>query len=286
MPVTSKNGSMGMGSKSGGMGMSCDGCCSSNGPHGMSKKIFWSLLCVILVFGIIYIDSLTDYSRKKAAVVGQADRTERTIGINGYGKVTGNNDIAMTTIGFSNTDKDVATAQANNKKVMDQVMADLKNLGIASRDLQTDYSIAPDYDYSGNKQELRGYQVRQQVSIKIRDLNKISNVLALAGKYGANEVGGLSFTIDDAENLRTEARMKALDDAKTKAQKLADSLGMRLGEVVSYNEYPVDNNDVYMLKNAAPLGAAMGGGGVAPAVSKGSTDVEMNVNLTYELLSR
>ena len=59
---------------------------------------------------------------------------ERTISVNGFGKVVGSNDIAVTTIGHSNTDKDVAKAQADNKKVMDKIAADLKTMGIEDKD--------------------------------------------------------------------------------------------------------------------------------------------------------
>lgn len=274
---------MGMESKS---RWACDGCCTSTGPHGWSKKIFWALMCVALVFGIFLIESRAEYEQRRAAQVGIADRAVPTFTVSGFGKVTGTNDIAMTTIGFTNTDKDVATAQANNKKVMDQVMADLKKLGIEDRDLQTDYSIYPDYDYPADKgQQLKGYKVSQSVTVKIRKLDKIPSVLALAGKYGANEVGGLSFTIDDAENLRAEARVKALASAKEKAQKLADSLGMRIVEVINYSEYEGGGDDYQMLRNVAPVAEGVGGLS-APTVSSGSTDVQMTVNLTYEIVRK
>jgi uncharacterized protein YggE len=267
-------------------GIGCDGCCSSSGPHGASKKIFWVAMCALLIFGFFCVDALTQYLRVKTSYVGKGERLVPTITVAGYGKVTGRNDIAVTTIGFTNTDKDVATAQTNNKKVMDQVMADLKKLGIEERDLQTNYSIYPDYDYTNNKNELKGYKVSQSVTVKVRNLQSIPNVLALAGKYGANEVGGLSFTIDDTESLRNESRQKALEDAKMKAQKLAASLGMRLVEIVNYGEYQGGGYDAYGLKNeASNMSAGMGIGGISTPVpvSSGSTDVEMNVNLTYEI---
>ncbi len=196
------------------------------------------------------------------------------------GKATGKNDIALTTIGYSNTDKDVAKAQEKNKKVMDAVMADLKNFGIDDADLQTNYSIYSDYSYAKEQQEFLGYKVNSSVTVKIRDLTKISSILSLAGKYGANEVGGLSFTIDDPENLKAQARAKALADAKIKAQKLAEALGARLVEVLTYNEY--ESGDYPIYKTAY---GGMGGGGPAPeAISGGSKDVVLNVSITYKVV--
>lgn len=255
------------------------GCC---GHGGFGKKLLMTLLGILLVYAIVLVGTIIRNNGKKYFYIGKADRMERTIVVSGYGKVSGNNDIAVTTIGYSNTDKDVAKAQADNKKVMDQIMSDLKTLSVAEKDLQSNYTIYPDYTYSPLKgQELVGYKVTNQLTVKIRDLSKIPQILGLAGKYGANEVSGLNFTIDDPENLKIDARAKALSDAKIKAQYLSEKLGVHLGSVVSFNEYE-GANDVYPMKVMA-FGAAEGGGG-PDSVASGSKDVVMNVSLTYEIL--
>ena len=279
MPVTTKSSLSSMG------GCSCGGGC---GHGSLAKRVFWVLMCALLIAGVYLLATMNDFLRSKTMQVGRGELPAPTITVNGMGKVSGKNDIAMTTIGFSNIDKDVATAQANNDKVMSQVMKDLKGLGIAERDLTTGYSISAQYDYPAEKSpQLRGYEVSQSVAVKIRDLNKISAVLALAGKYGANEVGGLSFTIDDAEKMRAEARGKALEDAKIKAYKLADNLGMRLVEIVAYNEYQGGGDDYYMFKNyPSAAGALMEKSAPISPVSSGSTDVEMNVSITYAVVPR
>ena len=246
-----------------------------------------TLVGVLVVYGIFFLGTLIRNNVKKFDYIGMADKAERTVTISGYGKVTGNNDIAVTTIGYSNTDKDVAKAQLANKQVMDKVVADLKAMGIADKDLETDYTIYPDYNYTQTKgQEFLGYKVTNSITIKIRDLSKISDVLSLAGKYGATEVGGLSFTIDDPENLKAQARDNALADAKLKAVKLANSLGVNLTGVVSYSEYE-GSNAYYSPKvlNASDMMSAVGGGGPA-VVASGSRDVEMNVTITYDIAQR
>ena len=245
-----------------------------------------TLVGVFLVYLIFFLGTAVRNNIKKFNFIGQADKMERTVTVNGYGKVNGNNDIAMTTIGYSNTDKDVAKAQADNKKVMDKVMADLKKLGLVDKDLTTNYSIYPEYNYTQDKgQELKGYRVSEQIAVKIRDLSKISAVLNLAGKYGATEVSGLSFTIDDPENLKAQARDKALADAKVKAQALAGSLGVKMVSVVSYYENEGSNGYYPVMSKSLEMGlGGIGGGGVAPVdVSGGSQDVVMNVSVTYEI---
>ena len=255
-------------------------CCGGHSFFG--KKLLMTLLGILLVYIIVLAGTLIRNNGKKYFYIGKADKMERTIVVSGFGKVSGNNDLAVTTIGYSNTDKDVAKAQGDNKKVMDQIMSDLKTLGVVDKDLQSNYTIYPDYIYNQLKgQELVGYKVTNQLTVKIRDLSKIPQILGLAGKYGATEVSGLNFTIDDPENLKIDARIKALGDAKTKAQYLSEKLGVRLGSVVSFNEYE-GSNDNFPMKNMT-FSSVEGGGG-PESVASGSKDVTMNVSLTYEIL--
>lgn len=251
--------------------------------HGFGKKLLMTFVGVLLVYGVFFLGTMIRKNMKEYDYIGRADRMERSITVNGFGKVTGNNDIAVTSIGYSNTNKDVAQAQADNNKVMDQVSAELKKIGIEDKDLQSNYTIYPDYNYTQEGgQELKGYRVTNNLTVKVRNLAKIGEVLGVAGKYGANEVNGLNFTIDDPENLKTEARAKALADARMKAMTLASSMGVRLGEVIGY--YENETGDLY-----APVAydSRMMSAGAAtnPAsVSSGSKDVSMNVSIIYEIL--
>lgn len=259
-------------------------CCYQGG---FGKKLMMTLLGILLVYIIFLVGSLLRNDLKKFYYIGKADRAERTIMVTGYGKVSAQNDIAVTTLGYSNTNKDVAKAQAENKKVMDQIMDELKKMGIDEKDLQSNYSIYPDYNYSPTKgQELVGYRVNNQVTIKIRDLSKIPTILGLAGKYGATEVSGLTFTIDDPENLKAQAREKALADAKAKARVLASQLGVSVVDVISYNEYESAPMYYDMYKSSLMAEGGGMGGGAPAAVSAGSRDVVINNTVTFEISSR
>jgi uncharacterized protein YggE len=241
------------------------------------------MACVSMVYGVVYLDSLTIYQNRKTAYIGRADRGEHTISVTGMGKVTAANDIALTTLAYTNVDKDVATAQLNNKKVMDPLLAELKKMGIADADLQSNYNVNPEYTYNPN-QELKGYRATNQVAVKIRDVSKIPAVLGLAGKYGANQIGGISYNIDDTENLKTQARTKAIADAKVKAVALARSLGVRLVSITNYGESEGDVPYPIMYGLAAKSDSMLGNSGGAPAaIASGSKDVLVNVNLSFEI---
>jgi len=248
-----------------------------------SKKIIMTFVGVLIVYLIFYIGTLIRNNIQEYNYIGKTDRSERMITVTGYGKITGTNDIAVTTLGYSNTALKVSDAQKDNKKVMDGIMADLKAMEIDPKDLQSDYNIYPEYDYIDSGRNFKGYRVTSNITVKIRDLSKIEDVLSLAGKYGANQISGLQFTIDDTQNLKAQAREKAIADAKEKAKKLSDDLGVRVLSVVSYNEY--ESSDYYPMTSSKYLygeAVGLGGGGVAD-VASGSQDVSINVNITYEI---
>ncbi len=252
------------------------------------RKFMSALVGVLLVYVIFYFGTMIRNNIKAYQYIGRADKMERAVTVNGYGKVTGNNDIAVTSIGYSNTDKDVSVAQAANKKIMDSILVELKRLNVEDKDLKTDYSIYPEYNYTQDKgQELKGYQVTSNVTVKIRDLSKIPAILSLAGKYGATQVAGLNFTIDDPENLKTQAREKALANARVKAEELSAALGVRMVGVMSYSEYEGSGYGYDYAKSVVPMssmGYGEGAQAAGPTVSSGSKDVEMNVSITYEIL--
>lgn len=235
---------------------------------------------ILLVYLIIFIGALARNSVKKFNYIGKAERPQNTIAVSGDGKVIGQPDVAVVEVGFLTEKPDVASAQKENTEKMNKLLAEIKKLGVKEEDMQTvQYQIYPKYDYTDGKSVLVGYTVTQSVSLKIRDLTKISAVLAKVGEVGVNQVSGLNFTIDDPESLKAEAREKALANAKTKAQALAQSLGVNLARVVSFSEsVPVSPMDY---RYAPMMAEGLGGGG--PDIKSGSLEVKVNVSVIYEI---
>ncbi len=247
-----------------------------------ARKIMLTLLGILLVYIIILVGSIIRNNLQKYNYIGRADRSERAITIQGTGKVTAKPDIAVTSMGMISSAKTVSEAQQKNTAIMNKLIEKLKALGIDSKDIQTtNYNIYPQYDYLQDKgQVLRGYEVNQSVTIKIRDLTKANQVLALAGEVGTNNVSGLQFTIDDNEIYKVEARKLALEKIAEKAKTLTNLLGVKVVGVVSYNEYE-GSGGIYPMKAYADSSIGMGGG--APAVESGSTDVTINASVTLEI---
>ncbi len=250
-------------------------------PKIKENPLFAALLAILLVTLVI---SLTFWARnlaKQNYYIGKNPQVDRSIAITGEGKVTAIPDIASVTLGMENTGMDIQAIQKKNSDTINSLISQLKALGIDEKDIQTvNYSINPQYDYSNGTQTLIGYSVFQNVTVKIRKTDQVSNVLKIAGDLKLNQVGGLTFEIDQPEIYQQEARIKALQNAKDKAQALAAVMGVKLGKVLSFSESS-NNYSPYPIYAEKSMG--IGGGGVAPSVSPGSQDVIIDTTIIYEL---
>jgi hypothetical protein len=119
------------------------------------------------------------------------------------------------------------------------------------------------------------------VTVKIRDLSKVSSVLSAAGTVGANTVSGLNFTIDKPEALQAAAREKAISDAMSKAGVLGGQLGIKFVKVVGFSEGSPSQPPI--MYNSMAKDAGGGAPSPAPSIQTGSQDVVSNVTLTFEI---
>jgi len=237
-----------------------------------------------VIFSIVLISVLLFWARnlyKQNYYIGKNPQLDRTITITGEGKVTAIPDIAMLNLGMENTSMDIQEAQKKNTGTMNSLLNQLTALNIAKEDIQTtNYNIYPQYDWVEGRQILRGYTVSQNVAVKIRDTERVDEVLKIVGDLKLNQVGGLTFDVDQPETYRQQARELALKNAKEKAEALTSIMGVKLGKVISFNESGAPTYyDTYYKSEAIGLG----GGGTAPSVSAGSQEIIVNASVVYEL---
>jgi len=257
----------------------------SNGfwPNWRENRLFAVLLGILIVYLIVFFAFAIKNEAITSNAIGKAPAERKTISFDGTGKVVATPDIATVELGMTTQDAKVQTALKTNNTKMNQLVAALKGLGVADADIQTSqYSVYPNYDYSKSPQQLTGYTASQSVTVKIRDLNKASDVLDAAGSVGANTVSGLNFTIDNPEKPQADARAKAIADAMSKATVLEKQLGVTLTRVVNFSE----NGQVptpIMYNSMDKLGAGVAAPSVAPAIETGSQDIVSNVTLTFEI---
>ena len=208
---------------------------------------------------------------------------QNTISVSGKGEIFIKPDIARISMSVEKNAYSVSDVQNQATNAINNVTKFLKDSGIEDKDIKTvNYSIYPRYDYLESQGRVfRGYTVSQTLEIKIRKIEDTGKILAGVTSAGANQVGGVSFTIDDEEGAKREARQKAINDAKTKAKQLAKDLGVRMGRLINYSE---EGNNWIPLPYAAKESAlGMGGGEIAPEIPSGENKVTINVNLIYQI---
>lgn len=225
------------------------------------------------------------------AQVAQAQSTvpsttlPRTITVVGEGKVKIKPDIARAQIGVEVMKASVKEASDANKATLDAVLAALKAQGIAEKDIQTSgFSIfAERYGPEGPLPENQtNYRVSNNVSVVIRDLDKVGATLDAAIEAGANNIFGIEFGLDNTDASESEARKGAVADAKAKAEELAELTGVTVGDVVSVSEVIGNTGGYYNASNFAQLDRAMGGGGGTP-VSPGELELNLQLQVVYTI---
>jgi len=161
------------------------------------------------------------------------------ITVTGEGVIDGIPDIATLSLGVTTTGDTAAAAMAANTEGLNAVMARLKAAGVADRDMQTtNLSINPNwtgYD-SGQRQRIDGYTASNQLTVRIRDLAGLGQVLDAAIQDGANTLNGLSFGLSEPRPAMDAARKAAVEDARARATLLVEAAGATLGPIVSIAE--------------------------------------------------
>ncbi len=177
-----------------------------------------------------------------AVVVACAPATvlaaDRLVTVTGEATVSVAPDVAVIRIGVGSLGKTAREASDANAKLMTTVLAAIRGAGIADRDVQTSrLSLQPQYDPNkGGTARLLGFQVTNQLTIRIRDIDSLPSILDRAIAAGANEMSGIEFIVSEQSKLLDQARDDAVSDARRKAELYAKAAGASLGPVVAINE--------------------------------------------------
>lgn len=207
----------------------------------------------------------------------------KTVSVSAEGKVTVSPDIAK--ISFSVVSEGVnpkALAEDNNKK-MNSAINLIKSQGVDEKDIKTvEYNLNPRYEYDKKTKKtfISGYSLTQSVLVKVRDLDKTAEILAGLPELGINQIGQISFEIDEPEKYLVEARDQAFNKAKIKAGEMAAKNGVRLGKVINFSDYQSGPIPYY---NSFGKGGQMEALSSAPSIQPGSQEVTVNVSVTYEI---
>ena len=217
----------------------------------------------------------------------------RSFSVSAEGGVVTVPDIATFTVGVisAGDGNNLESIQEDNTNKANKIIDFLKSNRVDSKDIKTtQFNISPRYEsircsYTPGSvcppAKIVGYTVTQTVTVKIRDFDKIGDILGGLTDKGANAVSGLSFGIDDPKNAESEAREKAIEEAEEKAKDVAKSAGFRIGKLLGISESGTRPPMYYARATVESLDTGFDGS--APSIEAGSQEVKVNVTLTYEI---
>jgi len=192
-------------------------------------------------------------------------------------------DQARISLGVVTNHKDLALAQSENNKNTQKVIDAIYSMGIDKNLIQTsNYNIYPQYDYNTRSTGiLIGYQVRNEITIIVKDIDRVGTILDGAVQAGANNVNYVSFEKSDLDAAENEALVKAIARGHEKAQVIAGAANMSLGNLLSISE----GYDTSIYRNIAniSLESAKGLGGDSVPINPGEIKVTATVTMVYQL---
>ena len=202
------------------------------------------------------------------------------ISVTGEASVSVPPDLAQVDGGVTSDGKTAREASDTNNAAMGKVLLALKGAGIDEKDYQTSrLSLQPQYapNRSGPSPVV-GYRASNRVTIRVRDMTKVANVIDVLVGAGANEVGGINFMVSQASKLLDDAREKAVADARRKADIYARAAGVTLGEPLSISEEG-SSVPLYRGKMAAPMAAGA-------QVAQGEETLSVTVSVTWAIKTK
>lgn len=250
-------------------------------PEEKLKKVFWYLLngflVIAIVFGILGAGFLW---RANNAVV-----PSRTITVSGEGKISIKPDIASVSFAVVSQGENPKTISEENTQKINKALEYIRSQGVEEKDIKTsDYNLYPRYRWSELRGEslIVGYELRQTINIKLRDLERVGEIIGGLAGVGINEIHSLSFSVEDPEVQRNEARVAAFEQARVKAEAMAKASGVSIARVVNFSETSQGYPGPYYDRSLA-LGKGGDGESFSPDIQPGEQEIAVQISVTYEI---
>jgi hypothetical protein len=216
----------------------------------------------------------------------QEGDSPRTIRVSGEGTVRIEPDQATVRFGIVSQDDDAEVAREENAEVAGRAMNTIRDLGIADRKIRMEtLRLQPrsEYNRQTRSYEQRGYEAVRQVVVEVDDLTQLPTLVTRIVQQGANRLDGISYDVADRDRVRNEALAEAAQQARTKAQLLAQTLGAQVGPPRQISEQSFD----FPRPSFRVEAAAMAKSDAAPepdAYAAGEIEVTASVQVTFDLV--
>lgn len=208
------------------------------------------------------------------------DDPKRMVIVEGRGSVSTVPDIADIVTGVTNRADTARQALDANNAAMERLIKALNKSGIDEKDIRTSgFNVAPHYEYVKTTRQRRvaGYQATNQVTVTVRDLKRIGQIIDDVVTAGSNQVRGIQFRVSEPDRLLDQARKSAFADAKRRAELYADAADVDLGKVLHIQESGTRFPQPRMMATSALKEAR------DVPVSPGTQKLSVNVSVRFEL---
>jgi uncharacterized protein YggE len=207
----------------------------------------------IIIAGIIVLVFFFTISSKN-----DHNDTPRLISVVGQAEVKVVPDQIVFCVGAGTWHKVLNTAKAENDRIVKKVKQVAERFNIQSKHIMTDYlDVVPDYDdhYRQGEKIIEGYHVYKRISITLTEIERFEELFCELLKTGINYVYHIQYRTSSLSQYREQARSLAIRAAKTKATRMAEELGQRIGLPHAVSEWQPERNwlhrDSYLLTNSA-----------------------------------
>ncbi len=178
--------------------------------------------------------------------------------------------------------QDVA-ANYVNKKTKD-IVTMLGEISVPKKDIKTtNYSLNPEYNWNDGTRTFNGYRAQQNVTVIVRDLEQLSEVLAKVVEQDVDSLNGPNLYVDDLDDVKDSLRAEAIVDAKEKANKLAKELGVSVEKIVGFSEGNDGGGYAPMMKMDMAESAVRGSAVIEPEISIGEEEIVKTVTITFKI---
>lgn len=188
-----------------------------------------------------------------------------------------------------NSGLNINDIKQKNDKIVNDATTKIKTKLNSNESIKTiSYNINNVYSYKEKVKVFQKYEVRNGFEVKLKDLNKISDIIKIGTDAGVNRVDSLNFYIEDNEKICNELLAQVTKIAKSRAQIVAEASGSSILKVKSINPYCNYNTSSPRVYNNKMMMASMSADGAADeaatqVIEAGSINVSASINMTYYL---
>ncbi|MDD3593992.1 MAG: SIMPL domain-containing protein [Candidatus Gastranaerophilales bacterium] len=244
----------------------------------MSNKILIALFVFLVAIGTLGINYKTFANSAENGKISSTAKEEKSIAP----------DTVYVTFSVITNDKNSETAVSlNNKKTTQMINALKKSLTPDETVKTSAYSLNPNYEYNNitKKNMFKDYEVKNNVNLKLKDINKVGKLIDIAVKNGANNVDNLVFTLENTDAVCNQLTAQAAQKARKNAEALLNSLGMKIVNVanISYNCSNLVPRAVYADNFMSMKAAGSEADSTPVTIEAGEIKITATVTITFNI---